>query len=217
MAVVMLATVVVGFANSETHRVGTGGPPLALYVVAHAVLFASWFVIFLVQTTLVATGRLAVHRRLGYVAAAAAAIMTVTGPWLAVSAARRGTLPGDGLAFMLVMIVDVVGFAIFVGLAIYYRKSSETHKRFMLLGTISMLGPAVSRWPFVTTHGALVIPVFLGFLLAAPGRDLLAHRRVHPVSLWGGLALFASGPLRFAIAQSAAWHHFARRLIGLGL
>ncbi len=217
MAVAMLVTVVVGFANSESHRVASGGPQLATYVVAHAVLFASWFVIFLAQTRLAATGRLAVHRRLGYVAAIVAAIMTVTGPWLAVSAARRGTLPGDGLAFMLVMIVDVVGFAVFVGLAIYHRNSSETHKRFMLLGTISMLGPAVSRWPLVSGNGALVAPVLLGFLLAAPVRDLLAHRRMHPVSLWGGLVLFVSGPLRVAIAHSAAWHELARRLIGLGV
>jgi hypothetical protein len=64
-----------------------GAPPLTLPVVAHAALFASWFVIFLVQAMLVATGRVALHRR------------------------------SDGLALMLLMIGDVVGLAVFVDLA----------------------------------------------------------------------------------------------------
>jgi hypothetical protein len=52
----------------------------------------------------------------------------------------------------------------------------------------------------------------LGMLvLAAPVRDLWTSRRVHPVSLWGGLLILASFP---CVLQSAdAWHSFAAWLI----
>ncbi len=55
--------------------------------------------------------------------------------------------------------------------------------------------------------------VMLAFIVAAPLADLLSGRRPHPISLWGGLLLVASMPLRFAVAQTAAWHQFARWLI----
>jgi hypothetical protein len=74
-------------------------------------------------------------------------------PYMAISAARRGALGNDGLAFMLVMIVDVLGSAGFVAAAIRYRRYSETHKRLMLLGTTSMLPPAIFRWPLIASGG----------------------------------------------------------------
>ena len=213
MAVAFLFTVVVGFSNSTRSRIASGAPPLTPFVIAHAALFASWFVIFLVQATLVATGRVAWHRRLGWAAAVVAALITVDGPYVAVAAARRGALGNDGLSFMLVMIGDVVGLAVCVALAVYYRRRSETHKRLMLLGTTSMLPPALSRWPWIASHQVGIAVVLVAYLAAAPVYDLLNGRRVHRASLWGGLALFASAPIRFALAHSAAWHRVATWLI----
>lgn len=213
MAVAFLVTVIVGFSASSQRRIASGAPGLEPLVVLHATLFASWFVIFLMQTTFVATGRVATHRRLGVAAAVVAALLTVDGPLMAIAAARRGHLGPDGLAFMLVMMVDVLGFAVCVAAAIWWRRNPETHKRCMLLGTTSMLPPAISRWPLLAGHLVGVPIVLLAFLAAAPLRDLLTRRRVHPVSLWGGLALFASGPLRLVIAHSAAWHQVALWLI----
>ena len=213
MAVAFLVTVIVGFSNSTHARIATGGPPLTPLVAVHAVVFASWFVIFFVQSMLASKGRIKLHRRLGYAAALVAAFMAVDGPYIAVQAARRGALGSDGLAFMLVMIVDVLGFAVFVSAAIYYRRRPETHKRLMLLGTTSMLPPALIRWPWIVGHQAAIVIVLFAYLAATPFHDLVSGRRVHPVSLWGGLALFLSGPIRIAVSQSAAWHHIANWLI----
>jgi hypothetical protein len=213
MAVAFLVTVIVGFSNSTRSSLAIGAPPPGPLVLAHALLFASWFVIFLVQTMLVATGRVELHRRVGYAAAIVAALITIDGPYMAVQAARRAALGSDGLAFMLVMIVDVVGFAVFVATAIYYRRRSETHRRLMLLGTTSMLPPAIFRWPLIAGNQAAVGPILLAFLAAAPLHDLLTRRRIHPASLWGGLALFASGPIRIVISRSAVWHQLASWLI----
>jgi hypothetical protein len=39
-------------------------------------------------------------------------------------------------------------FAILATAGILYRRRPETHKRLMLVATISLLGAAISRWPF---------------------------------------------------------------------
>ena len=212
MAIVFLLTLVLGFGNSVPARTANG--PLPPFVVLHGLLFASWFVIYLAQAALIATGRVTLHRALGLAATVVAAGITVDGPILAVTAVRRGDLGPDGLAFMLVMIVDVLAFATFVAAALVYRHRAEAHKRLMLLGTMSMLPPAISRWPVVASHLASLVPiVLLGFLAAAPLRDRLSRRSIHPVSLWGGLALFLSVPVRFAIAHTTAWHRIAVWLV----
>jgi hypothetical protein len=82
--------------------------------------------------------------------------------------------------------------------------------------TLSNTGPAApsanlvrtenqSRWPIAVKHSAPVIMgIMLEFLATAPIADLLARRRLSRVSLWGGLAVLVSLPLRFAVAQTAA-------------
>jgi hypothetical protein len=213
MAVICIMAVAVGFVHAERFRIRGDAPPLEPHVIAHAVLFASWFVIFLIQSSLVANGRVGLHRRLGVFGAIVAAAIAITGPLLAISATRHDAPVGE-LEFMLVMMGDAVGLGVFVLAAIAYRRHAETHKRLTLLGTISMLPPAVWRWPLVDGNTAAVIAVMLVFLAAAPIHDLVNGRRVHPASLWGGLALFLSAPLRVAISKSTLWHDIARMLVG---
>jgi hypothetical protein len=55
--------------------------------------------------------------------------------------------------------------------------------------------------------------VMLVFLEAAPICDLVARRRLNRVSLWGGIAVFVSLPLRSAVAQTMAWQTIADWLI----
>jgi hypothetical protein len=55
--------------------------------------------------------------------------------------------------------------------------------------------------------------VLLVVVAALPAHDLVVRRRIHPVSLWGGLAQMLSVPIRFALAQSHSWHALANWLI----
>jgi hypothetical protein len=207
-AVAVLLMVFAGFAPSFYLR-PAAKPGLSLRVVAHGTLFSSWIVLFLVQTGLVAAGRVRLHRRLGVAAALVAATMIATGPIMAVGLARRGQPPPDPLGFMLVILVDLFLFAVFVGAGIYYRGRPAVHKRLMLLGTISVLPPAISRWPIAVRYPPVIFGVLLAFVASAVAYDVWTRRRPHPATLWGGLALLASGPLRFAIASTGTWHHIA--------
>jgi hypothetical protein len=211
-AVAALAVTFAGFAHSFYLRPASM-PSLAPLVVVHGLVFSCWVLLFLTQTTLIATGHTRVHRRLGVAGAGLAVLMVVLGPMVAIPAARRGALPGDPLAFLLVMLGDLLLFAGFVAAGISQRHHSETHKRLMVLATVNLLPPAISRWPIAVGHPALIGAVLLAFLAAAPVRDLLTRRRMHPVSLWGGLAVLLSVPARFALSQTVAWHRVASWLI----
>jgi uncharacterized membrane protein YozB (DUF420 family) len=213
MSVVGLAVLASGFAPTLYLRPASL-PSLPPHVIAHGILFSSWHVLFFVQSVLVASGRVKLHRRLGYFAACIAAVMMLTAPPMAIALASRGLPQPDPLLNMLVIATDLALFGTFVSAAIYFRRRGETHKRFMLLATTCMLAPAISRWPIAVRNPAPAILSALAVLLAAPiVYDLLTGRRPHKVSVWGGLAVLASGPIRFAIGSTAAWHALAGWLI----
>ena len=213
MAVAILVAELAGFSRSYRERVAAGAA-LSLAAELHGLLFVGWLAIFCAQTALVATQHVRVHRRLGLVAALWATTMVLTGLPLAVDLARRGLPPEtDPLVFLLVMLVDLLVFGAFVVAGILWRRHAETHKRFMLLAMMSLLPPGIGRWAIAERNPAPVVTVALVAFLAAPlVADGLSGRRINRVSLWGGILLFASLPLRFAIGQTVVWHHFAQWL-----
>jgi hypothetical protein len=212
VSVAALITLLIGFAPSFYLR-PSSSPRLEPRVVVHGILFTSWIVLYVVQTLLVATGHRTLHRRLGIAGAVLAAVAVVWAAPMAVALARRGQPAGDPLVFMLVIWFDLALFAVFVSAAIHARRRSETHKRLMLLALVSILPPGISRWPIAVGRPQVIFLVLLPFLLAPLARDLLARRRPHPASVWGGLAVALSGPVRFAVASTATWHHIAAWLI----
>ena len=115
------------------------------------------------------------------------------------------------MAFLAVPIGTLVVFAILVGAGLAQRRRSQTHKRLMLLATISILTPAIARMRYIWGPGP-VIPI-LGtclFVVACLVYDRLAHGRVHPAFLWGGIFVAISLPARFAFGQTHAWLVVAR-------
>ena len=211
LATAVLAAVFSGFGVSVHSRLAQG--PLPTRAIVHGTLFLSWVVLFAVQISLVAAGRVRVHRAFGTGAGVLALVMVLSAPPLAIEAAREGVLPGNSLEFLLVMFVDLLLFAAFVGAAIIHRRRPELHKRLMVLGMVSMLPPAIGRWPIAIRHVAIIPAVLLLFLLATPAFDSLARRRQHPVTVWGGIVVVLSVPIRFAIAHTAAWHAVASWLV----
>jgi len=71
-----------------------------------------------------------------------------------------------------------------------------------------MVAPAASRLPFVNDVLATVL-VFVLLLAACLVHDYYERGRMHPLNLWGSIAILASVPGRVALAQTAAWHSVA--------
>jgi hypothetical protein len=217
MAVLSLVVVLIGFGRSYDARL-TAGPPMTPLVYVHAALFVGWMLFFVSQTSLVAARRTPVHRQLGWVGAALALAMVVVGAMTAIAAARRGHDPmhQDGpLAFLVIPLGDLVIFAVCVAAAVRWRGQPVVHKRLMLLATIGALLPAaIGRLPIIGGRVPVVVAVILLFLAAGPVFDKLTRGRIHPVGLWGGILVFASVPLRLALAKTAAWQSLASWLVG---
>jgi hypothetical protein len=104
----------------------------------------------------------------------------------------------------------MVVFGGLVAAALYYRSRSGTHKRLMLLATLELVTAAVSRLPVVEDWGPIG---FFGvtdlFVIAIVLYDVATLKRVHSATLWGGLFLVASQPLRLAIGGTPAWLELA--------
>lgn len=223
MAVALALTALIGFAPTFYLRFYfhaatiTGATSLSWLAQLHGVLFTGWVVLFIVQTTLVAKHRVAMHRRLGIAGVTLAALMTVVGATTAIQGAARGAAPPgvDALAFLAIPLGDMVMFPIFVASAFYWRRNKEAHKRLMLLAYISIIVAAVARLPGVLPLGP---PGFFGlafvFLLIAIVYDLVSRRRIHPAYLWGGALLVASVPARLMLSGTEAWQAVARVLVG---
>ena len=76
-----------------------------------------------------------------------------------------------------------------------------------------LLFPAIVRLPGVRGNGLLIPVCFLATLAFAPVYERVVNGRVNRVSLWGGVAVFLSLPIRDVIGRTAAWRAFAMWLI----
>lgn len=186
--------------------------PRTPLVMTHAAAFATWIVLFVAQTTLVATGRTTIHRRLGAAGAVLALVMLSLGFATAVRGARTGYAPVPGmdpLTFLAIPLGDLVVFAACVGGALYWRRTPDVHKRLMWLATAMLTFPAVTRLPYARGRTLVIFATFIAILLAAPVYERIVRGRVHRLSLWGSIAVFLTVPLRTAIGHTPVWHSFA--------
>jgi len=222
IALAMLATVIVGFSRSFFLRPlfpDWPSPSETIFYV-HGAAFTAWIVLLVAQTSLVAGRRTEIHRKIGPYGAALAAAMVVLGTVGALVAARRATgftqVPIPPLQFLAIPIFDMFLFAAFVWLAIAQRGNSQTHKRLMLLATVNLVTAAIARWPGVLPLGPLA---FFGltdlFIVALAIWDFRTRGRLHPVTLWGGLLIIVSQPLRLVVSGTEGWLAFARWATGL--
>jgi uncharacterized membrane protein YozB (DUF420 family) len=216
MAIASALTVFIGFAPSYYLSGTFGGRPLTTLVHVHGAVATAWIVLFLTQTSLIAAKRTDLHRRLGVAGALLAALLLVVGYLTAVEGARLGVTPPGGpppLSFLAVPIGTLAVFAILVGAGLAQRRRSETHKRLMLLATISILTPAIARMRYIWEGGPLLpIGGTCLFVVACLLYDRLSHGRIHPAFLWGGIFVMATLPGRFALGETDAWLAVARWL-----
>jgi hypothetical protein len=226
MAICTFITIVLGFAPSLINTAARKAPltPLAA---AHGIVSAAWLLIFLAQTTLVATRRIPVHRRLGEAAMFLAPVMIVVGYMAAITMVRRGFdlsgdlhIEADPLLRLVNPLGDLLLFTILLAAGYLYRHRSDVHKRLMLLATVGGLMPAplahlIGHFPRLNAMPPpiILVPLTL-FLFASAVYDRVSLGRVHPVSLWVAAASFVWFLLlNIAIGPSAAWHHFAAWLV----
>jgi hypothetical protein len=227
MGVVFVVIAFGGFAPTYWAPVvaGTFHAPPIIHV--HGALMFAWVCFYLVQTSLVASGRTMRHRDWGlagialFTAIACAILVGVMGVIKAQEAA------GFGESALRFSAVTLCGWPLIVGLftlAIVNHRNGAVHKRLMNLLLIGMMTPAIARvfLTLLAPAGAGVGPSPPAFVSIPPSlvadllivvamvRDKRTIGRVHPVDLWGGLALLAQQLLTVPFSTTGTWMSIAR-------
>jgi hypothetical protein len=220
MSIALVITVFAGFSRTYYLRPYFTTAPLMPLLHLHGVVFSSWLVLFVVQTTLVAAHRTDIHRRLGVFGGVIASLMVLIGGITAVIRASQGATPVPGIspqAFLVIPLGDITVFALLIAAGFYYRRRPDVHKRLMMLATISILAAAIARLPFAIMQAGP--PAFFGltdvFILVCVAYDLVTLKRVHRATILAGLLIIASQPLRLMLGGTHLWLTFASWLTSL--
>ena len=215
MAIAMTATVFAGFSRTWFLRsYFPQAQSLIPLLIVHGLVFSGWIVLFVTQTTLVATRRVRTHMRLGIAGGVLAAAMVVIGSVTAIIRAKGPSpIPGvNALSFLTIPLGDMLVFAILIGCAFYFRRQLDVHKRLMLLATTALLPAAVARLPFafIAQYGPLA---FYGlsdlFIVPCLLYDIVTRGRPHRATVCAALLLVLTQPLRLIVGGSHAWLVFA--------
>lgn len=240
MAAFFIVIVLTGFIPDSLGRVAAvqagRRPPFPAVEHVHAVLMASFLLLLLAQTTLVATGRRAFHRQLGMLGMVLAPALVIAGAVLAYTnyhlvwgAAHAGP-PAVRAALtrvphildnilLLQMRIGVL-FAVLIPMALTARsRDAGFHKRMMILAVATALPAAFDRmeWLPNTMPGSPLALDLYTLLAVAPmfAWDVIRNRSVHR-AYWVWLAVFGAVTLvMYAAWDKPWWHTLARQIMGV--
>ena len=211
MSLVMLGTVFFGFGHTY-FLVGMFRIPMSLLVHIHGAAFSCWILLFLVQTVLISVGKVRLHRTLGWVGAFLAGAILVRGVLTTLGAVRRGfTLPGFSISvFFLLNCLEVILFAVLVAWGVAMRYNRPIHKRLMLLATLAIMGPAISRWPLqiMAERPYLVVVFLLIEVFSVLVYDLVTRHKPYWQTVVATLLIPTLLPLSNGLSQAAMMQPF---------
>jgi hypothetical protein len=114
--------------------------------------------------------------------------------------------------------LTAVEFGILVAAALWNRHRPDVHKRLMVLALLLLPGVPllhlggvlVGRWPVLqggVTAAVILISLVLTCVPAI--HDRMSRGRIHPVSLWVPVLMFAWAVVTGALTSSNKWREFA--------
>ena len=211
MAVLILGIVFIGFAHTY-YLAGVFHAKLPSPLVhLHGALFSCWILLLIAQITLVSAGRVDWHMRLGIFGMILAGLMVLVGFATIIGAVRRHSAPGMSTESLFA--VDVVQLSVYVILVTWgfaVRTNGPAHKRLIILATVALLGPALSRWPydFVFSSDLAFYGTLDSFLIFMIVFDLWSRRKIHPATISGSLLILGMDFAMRPIAHLTLWHQF---------
>ena len=205
-AIVMTITIIAGFSFQYLMGRSTFASPPRVHL--HAFFFMGWVAIYLLQNIFVATGRMHLHRRLGWIAAFWIVPMVVMGCVVTAVMTRNGTVPFffRPLQFLIFDPVTVFAFAGLTVAAVRLRRRTEWHRRLHFCGMSLLLGPAFGRllplpllqpWAWEAAFAATIL-----FPLAGVVADIRRSGRIHPAWHWGIATMIGALVVTEAITYS---------------
>jgi FtsH-binding integral membrane protein len=186
-SLVMAALAIWGFSRTADSRLLHAKPPRPPQLWFHGAIFSAWIVIFITQSALVRVRKVRIHRALGWLGAALAATMIVSGSIVSVAMLRFEitVLHRKGAAsFLSILWCDMLIFGACMATAIYFRKRPDYHRRLVFLATCQLMQAVFVRFPYLAAHN-LFYPALDVLIVAGILRDQLVDGRINRAYRYG--------------------------------
>ena len=218
-ALVMAGLVVWGFSHTVDAHLLHAYPPRPLLLWFHGAVFSAWTVLFIAQSALVRFRKVTVHRAMGWFGAALAAAMVVSGFIVSTVMLRFDitVLHRKAVApFLSILWCDMIIFGACIGLAIYFRKRPEYHRRLVFVASCQLMQAAFVRLAYIGAHD-LFYPALDLLIVAGMLRDLVVDGRVNRAYLYvfPALIVMQAGATYMERANPGWWQAATQAILGL--
>jgi hypothetical protein len=213
-----------GFSSRYLLPVAAGTFEAPAIVHFHGAVTFSWVAFLILQTTLIATGRTALHRSMGMAGIALGTLLVFTASEVAILQLARelkegGPSPREFVATLLSLPLLVTGL---LGFSIANVSRPEIHKRLMMLASFVVLTPALARiiQMIDASLSRLARNDLAGLasdalILAAIAHDTRTRGKPHPAYLVGGACILLVQMATLSVRSAAVWIGFTNWLASL--
>ena len=184
MSLLIAAVVFYGFGRELDHHFLHPSHKLPFLLTIHATIFTAWILFYVLQSALVRTRNVRLHRSLGWFGFALGCLIPIVGTMTAVVMRRFDMQFADmrlTAPLLRTALLDLSTFTIPFFLAIYWRNRPEYHRRLILLAACGLTASAFVRfprmfhpWPWYYVGVDLLV-------LLAMLRDQIVDHRVHKI------------------------------------
>lgn len=213
--------VFIGFGKTLPPAIRDTRTPAIIYI--HGAFAFAWLCLFFTQATLMKYNNFKAHKTLGILGIFIAIGTAFTMPLAGVFEAQKNLDSGMGDAAYSTVVGTITSATIFLSIVIaglLNRRNPQTHKRLMLLATISLLWvawfrfrhyfPSVPRpdiWFGVVLSNSLIVISWIW--------DKYTNGRIHPVLLWVGAFIIAEASFEVMVFDSPVWRWLAKGIYGV--
>ena len=216
MSLLIAVVAVYGFSHTIGQNLLHPSPIPPFILTIHAIVFPGWVLFFILQSSLVRSRNVRLHRTLGWFGLAFSALVVVIGYFTATAMDRffmQSLHYAGAPAFLIIQLMDLLCFAVPFALAISWRRRPEFHRRLMLIASCGLTDAAWGRFPLLPlafSAAGVDALVLLGIL-----RDLIVDRRIHKVYLYALPLLLVLQILSVQTYLHASpwWVHIASALL----
>jgi len=184
MSFLIVLIVVYGFSHTIDRNLLHPAIPRPFILYIHAAVFTGWLGFFILQSSLVRTRNVRMHRAVGWFGLVMGGLMPILGVATAISMGRFDALQlhqADAEVNLIIPLFDMVVFGSAFALAMYWRKRPEYHRRLIFVACCALTAAAFGRFPEhilppVLFYGGVDLLILLGV-----ARDLVVNVGLHSV------------------------------------
>ncbi len=184
MSLLIAAIVFYGFGRELDQHFLHPSHPLPFLLTIHAAIFTSWIIFYVVQSALVRSGNVRIHRSLGWFGVGLGFLIPIVGTMTAVVMRRFDLQYADmrlTAPLLRTALLDLSTFTIPFALAIYWRKRPEYHRRLILIASCGLTAAAFVRFPVVFHPWPWFYVGVDSLVLLGVFRDWIVDQRVHKI------------------------------------